>query len=326
MSSVHGPVTARTRRGRRELLIHAVILLVTLALLEGILRVADFRELRDGYGQGYPLVFRHDPQLGWAPIANSAGPFHGSRTVLVQHNSLGLRDAEVGPPSRPTVLFVGDSFAWGYDVEAKERFSDLLRPQLPGVRIVNAGVPGYGTDQEYLLLKRIWDKIEPDIVVLIFCTGNDHQDNSTNVRSDGYYKPYLVRSGDGTWQFAGQPVPRSRQAYFLDNPLVRNLWLARLAITAYVPLAHPAVSVPDPTEQLVTMMRDFVEARSATFLVGLQTSGENEVMLKAHHIRYTAFDGAESYPADGNHWTPKGHVLVADRLLPLLREALKGSS
>jgi hypothetical protein len=46
---------------------------------------------------------------------------------------------------------VSDSLVWGVDVEANERFMDLLRsPVFSGPAIVNAGVSGYDTDREYL--------------------------------------------------------------------------------------------------------------------------------------------------------------------------------
>ena len=60
------------------------------------------------------------------------------------------------------------SFVWGLDSQAEERFTDLLKPKLPDYKIMAAGVSGYGTDQEYLLLKRLWPKIKPSVVVLIF--------------------------------------------------------------------------------------------------------------------------------------------------------------
>jgi hypothetical protein len=267
-------------------------------------------------------VHRHDPELGWLPIPNSVGMFAGSRTIGIRHNSLGLRDVEPARTDRPTVLFVGDSFVWGYDVEASERFTDLLRTELPGVEIVNAGVNGYGTDQEYLLLDRIWNAFRPNVVALNFTAANDRDDNTHNMISDGYYKPYLAQAADGTWGFRGQPVPKSRQSYFIENPLVKNLWLARLAVTSYIYLRHPKIEVPDPTERLVGMMRDLVESRGAKFLVGLQFADARlEAYLRAQDIRYTSFDGAESYIVQGNHWTPKGHALVADRLKALLSEA-----
>ena len=283
----------------RDILIHLTLMTATLAVAEVILRVADLRELRNGYGAGYPIVFQHDAALGWTPIPKSSGKFHGSRDISVQHNSLGLRDVEHGSTRRPTILFLGDSYVWGYDVEAKDRFTEHLRDDLPGMRIVNAGVPGYGTDQEYLLLERLWNRFKPDVVVLMFCTDNDRDDNSTNMRSDGYYKPYFAPTADGTLRLAGQPVPKSRQVYFNDDPVVRNLWLARAVMTGYVYLRYPRIAVPDPTERLVGMMQDFVESHGAKFLVGLENLDLQLVQfLQARKIPWNDFRGTDHFHVD----------------------------
>jgi lysophospholipase L1-like esterase len=217
-------------------------------------------------------------------------------------------------------MVIGDSLVWGYDMEAEDRFTDILRRQLPDVRIVNAGVPGYGTDQEYLLLQRIWGAIKPDIVLLVFCVSNDRADNTSNTRYGGYLKPYFERSEDGQWHVIGQPVPWSRFAYFNESPFVHRVWLARLAAAAYVQIRHPEIAVPDPTEALVGMMRTFTEAHSALFLVGLQNhDSELEAFLQAEDIRYMTFDGAGVI--DGTHWSPRGHALVAKRVRALLEAA-----
>jgi hypothetical protein len=312
----------RARRFARETLLQLAILAAVLGVAELILRAADLRELRDSYDPGAALLFRHDADLGWAPIPNASATFTGLRTIEVRNNSLGLRDIEPDRARKPTVMFVGDSFVWGYDVAASERFTDRLRQELPAARIVNAGVLGYGTDQEYLLLDRLWDAVKPDLVVLTYCTGNDRIDNSANMSGGGYYKPYLARGPDGSWRFAGQPVPWSRHVYFRDDVLVRHLWLARAAVTGFVHLRHPAAEVPDPTDELVAMMAGLVESRGAKFLVGLQFhEPQIEAMLRARGIPFTAFDDAPTYPANGNHWTPEGHEIVARRLMPLLTAA-----
>src|SRR5712692_7594321 len=80
-----------SRRYRREAILLAVIMLLTIGFWEMVLRTIDFRELRDGYGRGYPVVFQHDAELGWFPIPNSVAQFQGSRTINVAHNSIGLR-------------------------------------------------------------------------------------------------------------------------------------------------------------------------------------------------------------------------------------------
>src|SRR4029453_6086172 len=62
-------------------------------------------------------------------------------------------------------------------------------------------------------------------------------------------------------------------------------------------------------------------AKGGKFLVGLQfREPALEAALAAMEIPYTSFDGAEHELGDGDHWTPKGHELVAERLLTLLKE------
>ncbi len=100
------------------------MMIATLAVLEVVLRVADFRELREGASER-SLSYRYDAELGWAPIPNSSSVVANARSIHAQHNSLGLRDEEFSLDAKPTILFLGDSFVWGLDAEADERFTDL---------------------------------------------------------------------------------------------------------------------------------------------------------------------------------------------------------
>lgn len=144
-----------------------VVALVTLVALEVVLRVADFRELRETLTER-SLAYDYDRELGWMPQPGSASTIETFRTTHYRHNSLGLRDEEFKLDAKPTIMFLGDSFVWGLDSEAEERFSDLLKPRIPDFKILAAGVSGYGTDQEYLLLQKLWPKVKPAVVVLIF--------------------------------------------------------------------------------------------------------------------------------------------------------------
>jgi hypothetical protein len=311
----------RVLRALRSAGLTLSIALATLAAIEVVLRIADLRVLREGSSER-SLTYRYDAELGWAPIPNSSATVTTARTIHARHNSLGLRDIEFARDARPTMLFIGDSFVWGVDAEAGERFTDLLRSRVSSHTIVNAGVSGYGTDQEYLWLRLLWPKIEPAVVVLIFCTANDRLDNGTNLRYDGYRKPYFATLPDGALALRGQPVPKSRQVYIKQDWLVRHVWLARLFAFAYVEIRHPQLYVPDPTERLVSRIREFVEAHGARLLVGLQSSDDKLMKhLKAERIPFVSFDGAEAYSSlHGAHWTPEGHRLVAERLVGLLAE------
>lgn len=305
------------RRFLRAAILQVAIVTTTLVVAEIILRVIDLRHLR-AHRTGADQVYSYDAELGWVPNANSVLTFTGMRTISVRHNSLGLRDIEHDTAPKPTIAFIGDSFVWGYDAEADERFTEVLRAKMPGHRIVNAGVTAYGTDQEYLLLRRLWSRIKPNVVVLVICVDNDRIENRTNSRGDGPYKPYYALPPG---EFRGQPVPWSRHLYFANNWLARNSWVVRVAASVYVLIANPVVTVPDPTERLIGMMREFVEAQGAAFLVGLQRREPAlEAALSVQKIPYVSFDGAEHYFGDGDHWTPKGHVLVAERLMKLFAD------
>jgi hypothetical protein len=298
----------------------AIMTIVTLAALEILLRVVDLRELREGVSER-SLSYQYDAELGWMPVPGSSASVTNARTIQVHHNSLGLRDEEFILNATPTILVLGDSFVWGLDAEANERFTELLKPRIAGTKILAAGVSGYGTDQEYLLLKKLWPQVKPSVVVLIFCTDNDRQDNSSNIRYEGYQKPYFTIAADGALVLQGQPVPKSRLQAIKEDWRVRHSWLVRLANAVYLKIRHPAVQVPDPTERLVDAIRDFVEASGSKFMVGLQTADERLVRhLQAKHIPFVAFDGAPAYPGAGigGHWTPEGHKVVAERLIGLL--------
>jgi hypothetical protein len=312
------------RRERVLSIVSAVVItLVSLAALEIVLRVADFRELRETLSE-LTLGVDWDVDLGWAPKPGSSGIISSFRTTHFKHNSLGLRDEEFVPDARPTIVFVGDSYVWGLDSEAEERFSDLLKKRLPDYKIQAAGVSGYATDQELLLLQRIWPKVKPSVVVLIFCASNDRKDNIHSRYYFNYYKPYYETQPDGSLVLKGQPVPKSQLIYYRDNWLVHNLWLARLATNVYVRLMYPIVTVPDPSEKLVGKMRDYVEANGGKFMVGIQHHVPDHVeplvkYLEANRIPYVSLIGADPIPESreniwGPHWTPKGQADVAERI------------
>lgn len=135
------------------------------------------------------------------------------------------------------LLFLGDSFVWGYDVRKEERFTERLEAALPDTEIFNFGVSGYSTDQEFLVLRREIENARPDSVFLMFA-GNDRAGNSSN-KGYGYFKPYFSE-GPGGLHLEGVPVPvnamyRVRTA----RPFFKNSYTVLLAMKAYDRLLGP---------------------------------------------------------------------------------------
>ena len=101
-------------------------------------------------------------------------------------NSLGLRDREIGPkqPGELRVLSLGDSYAFGYGVELEQMYAKVLERGLSRqlsptiVSVINAGVVGYGTQQQRIAFQRLRRKLQPDFVLATFTAGNDVYENA----------------------------------------------------------------------------------------------------------------------------------------------------
>ena len=299
------------------------VTLVTLALLEVLLRTADFRELRDTMSET-SLAYDFDAELGWAPAPGSEGKIVTFRTTHYKHNSLGLRDEEFRLDAKPTIMFLGDSFVWGLDSEADERFTDLLKPRIRGPQ--DSGCRCFRFRHRSGISAAAAHMAEGETIRggVDRCPGNDHDDNMRSVYYFHYHKPYFATQSDGSLKLMGQPVPRSHLMYFRDHWLVRNLWLARLVTNVYIRLMHPKVTVPDPTEKLVTKIREFVEANGARFMVGITHRDEALVrFLEANRIPLVELEGADFIKPSkeniwGAHWTPEGQKDVAERIYGML--------
>lgn len=128
-----------------------------------------------------------DPELGYRMGSNvSVVLKRPDFAIRVTTNSLGLRGREIAPKGANTfrILSLGDSYAFGYGVEADETYSEQLEQLLTANKgeadrfeVVNAAVIGYGTTQELRLLERHASAIDPDLVLLGFFSGNDFKNN-----------------------------------------------------------------------------------------------------------------------------------------------------
>lgn len=131
-----------------------------------------------GSGTGDTLLdsfTQRDDVFGWKNKPNIEGMFvkEGTNTH-VKVNSKGLREKEYEynkPNGIKRIIFLGDSFTWGYKVESKERFTDILQSNFltENFQVINMGVGGYAMDQELLTLKEEGVKYNPDLVIVVFC-------------------------------------------------------------------------------------------------------------------------------------------------------------
>jgi lysophospholipase L1-like esterase len=108
-------------------------------------------------------------------------------SIDIAINSKGLRDRDFPyekPPGTRRILCLGDSYTFGYGVQADETFAKLLERSLSESdssssrwEVLNAGIGSTGTAHQLALYETEGSKYSPDIVVVNFCPANDFFDN-----------------------------------------------------------------------------------------------------------------------------------------------------
>jgi lysophospholipase L1-like esterase len=179
----------RSPQGRRLVGNIAVLLLSSFLLLffaEIITRLAAPQRPAAGAADQPRGFYAPHPRLGFTMNPS----FHGRLKqrdfdTEVRFNSIGLRDREFGPKPAGArrLLLIGDSYTFGWGVEEGERYADRLEERLreiPGARweVVKAGTNAYSTAHELAWLREYGWSLDPDLVVLQFCMGNDFADNA----------------------------------------------------------------------------------------------------------------------------------------------------
>lgn len=206
-------------QAKTGILVSAVSLLVSMGIVEVVLRLVDplgisYYELAGNYVRDKladdQLIFRHKPS--WETRYGD---------VRVTYNERGLRDRPILPKGEDEyrVLALGDSVTFGWGVDQEKTFVARLEPLLQGrlhrpVRVINSGVGGYNTVQEVTYFKQEGITLQPDLVMLTYVQ-NDIEVNK------GPFDPWAQSS---PW---GKPLPDMLEA------MLGKLWSYRLVHHTY---------------------------------------------------------------------------------------------
>lgn len=192
---------ARRRWWQTRLALAALAAAVPLAALEVSFR-AGWIDVPYTIYRGGSEVFRPNSVLGWSNaeqvVTEQISP---DFTVEVRLNARGERGPDVPyerTSGRRRVLVLGDSFTFGAGVGRDQTFAARLAAAT-GAEVINAGVIGFSTDQEWLYLQQVGLRYQPDEVVLGFYTGNDFGELGL-LASYGFSRPYFTLE-------AGELVP-----------------------------------------------------------------------------------------------------------------------
>lgn len=185
---------ARRRTGAALFGARLLFVLLGLALPVGLLEwgMRTFGPILPGNYAARVYLQPH-PEYGRFHVPNSVGWKRTSEyTSRVAINSLGLREREIGydkPANVHRIVVLGDSLVEGSEVMAEKTVTRQLEDLLDGrldkpVQVINAGVRGFSTDQEYIFLKHEIFRYSPDLVVVAFYARNDVSGNIPRLRGN----------------------------------------------------------------------------------------------------------------------------------------------
>lgn len=284
----------------------------------------------------HDVMYRYDSLLGWRVVPNLAGA-HTPYLTYTDAHGFRILPGEPIDTHIYDVMLLGDSFCFGSWLSAQYTLVGHLKLDHPALRIANAAVPGYGTDQELLALGRHASMLKPGGTVILFTYINDFddiRDHWNEVRE----KPWFELGPTGL--VLNRP----------DSLVNSFLWSARvfgvlayagsLALNAQPPIYGDDDYAARLYAALVERMAAIVKQRQERFMV-LYASGRDartpkgrrwaEVVQKA-----ATHAGADFISLDGNrralgsnmfiegdiHWNAAGNLAnytyVAPRLDSLL--------
>ncbi len=198
------------RRAWKTALAGAGAVFLTLALLEaGIagLVTAGILDLPPPRRAAALLWDGDNPHFGvWHHPNANATQTSACFQVAYRTNSVGARDVERTLASQaPRVIVLGDSFAEGWGVPARQRFSNRLEKST-GIAHLNFAMAHFGPYQEFLVYEQLARQYAHTAVLASVVPVNDFVDLDfqgarTATAYEHRYRPYLVRNAENFERF-----------------------------------------------------------------------------------------------------------------------------
>lgn len=176
-------MTTRAGRLLANLSVGVIGLAVAFLIGEGIVRLlygkeaAPFPRYHTGYQYGRYTIRGVRPNMEyWQTSVDGSWRF--------VTNSRGIRDTREfdyrKPPNTLRVLSLGDSHTQGFEVRQEFTFSAVLerflRHKGKRAEVINAGISGFSTAEQLVLLENEGIRYDPDVVIVGF-SANDFEDN-----------------------------------------------------------------------------------------------------------------------------------------------------
>lgn len=179
---------------RFRLIAVTVLIIATLLLAEISLRIL-------GIHKG-GIIIQADHWTGVRHIPNRTLVQESEGYAIVRINAHGFRDHEMTvekPPGTLRIALVGDSYVEAAQVALEDAVSEKIESRLNDTHpteVLNFGLSGYSTAQEYLNIKHHILPFDPDMIILSMTVTNDIRDNHQDLTRT--VRPFYTLNTDGS--------------------------------------------------------------------------------------------------------------------------------
>lgn len=294
-----------------------------------------------------------DDELGWKMAPNYVFDGNMSDTegkqypVSIKYDENGFKAFGDVNSKKKKVFFIGDSYTACIEVSNDKSFYNLLKDSID-IEVFAYGQAGFGTLQEYIVLKKYLPLIEPDVVVWETCS-NDFIDNYAPLELGSGYKvgerrPYLTLNDEIVYErpvtmmkklsehssfcrFLDEKWKNISYEYLNKDKRVAEYWIGEskdkyppynqsIQITNLI-FDRVKNELPKGTV-LIGFSADTYEPQMSDFKTIFNSHGFEFLTNPAEIVHRAKISKEVVHSSDGYHWNERGHELIAKGLLEVL--------
>jgi len=292
-----------------------------------------------------PQVYGVKCKEGWC-----VGEGHGKTTIedtpniirritIINYKDGFKRWGNLSDTTKKRVLVIGDSFTQDSYVSNGEEWYAFLERAFPNATFFVKGVSGYGSLQEYMILDKYIDEINPDVVLWQFCN-NDYDNNYYPFdrllygRNNLGTRPYL-ENGNIVYRLAGPYASLRKHSVVLDKLFA----LYDVSVKNKTDQSRKGLKIPEEvfvgskkaTEDIMEKIKNRLAGRKAYMFNSTGPIREEEkklcqisgmVCIENIQEKLEALNGKEGvvHPVGNGHWNLRGNKIVGDLLVDYFKK------
>lgn len=284
----------------------------------------------------------YDKYLGWKVKANFSSKTiksnYGHEPVDYSTTQFGFRVFGDIHTQKTKIFVIGDSFTQAKQVSDGQAYYNYLQANNKAIEIFAYGGGGYGSLQEYMVLKKYYDLIKPDIILWQFCS-NDFINNDLTLESTRWannnprMRPFY-RNG----QIEFPEDKRSAEDNSWLGSLMRHSYLLRRLfpdskLSKTNPLVSEALKTASKTTAAIMQLvkEKFAHKTIVAFLTDRSYSmGNNTYANISENLGFHFIRGIPEAVSDAKkqgiqvdgihdfHWSAAGHAIAGKNILDYL--------